>query len=98
MRLKGLAIAATMCTTVFGGVATADAKPHEKKVKECKQSGKKLRCETTDGDVVVGICPAGYDPVQTLQLAPDLQLANLNGNMFLCYSATLGVTDDTPTG
>ena len=98
MRLKTLAIAAVMGTTVFGGVATADAKPKDKKVKACKQSGKKLRCETTDGEAVVGICQNGYDPILAIEVTPDVQAANLNGNLFLCYSATLGVTDDTPVG
>ena len=96
MRLKGLAITAAICTTAFGGVATAQAKPHEKKIKECKQNGKKLRCETTDGDTVTGACLSNYDPVQSIQVAPDLQVADLNGNLILCYSATLGVIDDTP--
>ncbi|HEX8073428.1 MAG TPA: hypothetical protein VF545_00460 [Thermoleophilaceae bacterium] len=96
MRLKGLAIATAICATAFGGVATADAKP-VKKLKDCKQQGKKLRCETTDGDTVTGVCPTGYEPVQTIQVGPGSELLDMNGNLILCYSASLGVIDDTPS-
>ena len=96
MRLKGLAITATVCAAAFGGVASADAKP-VKKVKDCKQQGKKLRCETTDGGTVTGVCPAVYEPVQTMQVGPGSEVSDLNGNLILCYSPTLGVIDDTPT-
>jgi hypothetical protein len=99
MRIRGFVITAAICTTtVFGSAATADAKPHEKKVKTCKQNGNKLRCELTDGTTETGMCPKDYEPVQTIEVAPELQSANLNGNLFLCYSPTLGVVDDTPLG
>jgi hypothetical protein len=96
MRLKGLAVAGMACTMAFGTAVSAEAKPADSKVKQCKQHGKKLRCETTDGTVTTSVCPTGFDPAQLIELGPGMELADLNGNRVLCYSATLGVIDDTP--
>lgn len=40
MNLKGLIVTAAVSATFFGGVATAEAKPLDKKDKSCKQAGK----------------------------------------------------------
>jgi hypothetical protein len=94
MNLKAVIAAAAVCTTAFGGVATAEAKPHDMKLKDCKQSGKKLHCKTQGGKDVTGACSSGYQPVQLVELPPGNETSDLNGNFILCYSETLGVTDD----
>jgi hypothetical protein len=97
MNLKALIVTAAVSATVFGGVATAEAKPHDKKIKSCKQTGKKLHCQTQGGKTVAGACTADYEPVQLVQLPPGNEPYDVNSNFIVCYSTSLGlVTDDTP--
>ena len=98
MNLKALIAAAAVTGVAFGGVATAEAKPHEKKLKHCKQHGKKLTCQTPEDKTVQGVCPGSYEPVQLVQLPPGNEVADVNGNFIVCHSAELGVTDDKPVG
>jgi hypothetical protein len=96
MNLKALIATAAVGATVFGGVATAEAKPHDKKLKNCKQDSKKLHCQTQGGTDVVAVCTADYQPVQLIQLPPGNEIYDLNSNLVVCFSDVYGVTDDTP--
>jgi hypothetical protein len=84
MNLKALIATAAVSATVFGGVATAEAKPHSKPDKTCKQKGK-------DGRT--------YELVQLVELGPGSETYDANSNYAVCYSSTLGlVADDEPAG
>ena len=97
MNLKALIVTAAVSATVFGGVATAEAKPHDKQLKACKQAGKKLHCKTDNGKDVTAVCTDTYQPVQLVQLPPGNEVYDLNSNFVLCYDGLTGlVTDDTP--
>ncbi|HEX8052976.1 MAG TPA: hypothetical protein VF517_08280 [Thermoleophilaceae bacterium] len=99
MNLKALIGTTFICTALIGGAATAEAKPQEKKLKHCKQHGKKLSCVTPDDDQTVeGVCPGEYEPVELVQLPPGNEVVDLNSNFILCYSDVLGVTDDKQLG
>jgi hypothetical protein len=95
MRLKGLLIAGMACTMAFGTAASAEAKPQDSKIKHCTKKDKKLRCETANGTVVSGVCPAGFEPARVIELGPGTEVFDLNDNAILCYNAQLTI-DDTP--
>ena len=96
MNLKALIATAAACGVAFGGVATAEAKPHEKKLKDCKQTGKanKLHCQTQGGKDVTAACSSDYEAIQLIQLPPGNEVYDVNGNYVVCWSSELGVTDD----
>ena len=102
MNLKALIATAAVTSVAFGGGATAEAKPQDKNLKHCKKNdngkSKRLRCETTGGKTVEGICPGSYEPIELVQLPPGNEVYDLNSNFILCYSPELGVADDKPVG
>ena len=91
MRLKGIAVAVMAGTLALGATATAQAEPNEhanhhafanKKPKTVKSSNR--------------VCPRDYALVQVIELGPDAESLDVNGNQLLCWSSTLGVVDDNP--
>jgi hypothetical protein len=102
MNLKALIATAAVGATVFGGIATAEAKPQDKTLKHCKKNAngnsKRMVCQTSDDKTVNGVCTGSYEPVQVVELGADYLATDLNSNGIVCYEATLGVTDDKGNG
>lgn len=98
MNLKALIATAAVGATVFGGVATAEAKPQDKTFKHCKKNAngnsKRIVCQTDEGETVDGVCPGSYDPVTLVELGPGNEVYDANANGILCYDAVTGVVDD----
>jgi hypothetical protein len=98
MNLKAVIATAAVGATVFGGVATAEAKPQDKTFKHCKKNAngnsKRIVCETDGGETVEGVCPGSYSPLTLVELGPGNEAYDVNANGILCYDAALGTIDD----
>ena len=99
MRIKNLA-AMTACVAAFGvgvGVAPAAAKNDKvkdksaKQYKHCETGAKRFKCVTDTGAVASGQCPSDYTVISSITAGVEI---DLNGDGFVCYSATLGYVDD----
>ena len=96
MRLRGLLIAGMTCTLAFGTAASAEAKPHDAKAKQCAKHPSKPRCDSTGPTAASEPCPSGYELATVIELGPGAEAHDANDNGSLCWSATLPVVDDAP--
>jgi hypothetical protein len=101
MTIKNLA-AVTACVAALGagvGVAPAAAKNDKdksaakaaKQAKRCDTDKRHFKCVTETGETTSGQCPADYTVIDAFTASVE---ADLNGDGFVCYSATLGYVDD----
>ena len=105
MRIKSLA-ATCACVAAFGvgvGVAPAAAKNDKNplsngnglakgKFKHCETGTKKFKCVSETGETTSGQCPADYTVISSITAGVEI---DVNGDGFVCFSATLGYVDDT---